>query len=150
MREARQAEQRDRRDRALDKTDEPDAEHRERAEREGRASRLGCPVGGGGMTGEPYGYRVLMRVLFGLGGEPPAWRERAACAGSDPDLFHNARRITAATLRAAQVTEQARSRPTAVVTCLCQPRDREKPCRISVVCVGTTASCVNRPNRRSH
>ena len=48
------------------------------------------------MTGEPYGYRVLMRVLFGLGGEPPTWRERAACAGSDPDLFHNARRISAA------------------------------------------------------
>jgi WhiB family transcriptional regulator, redox-sensing transcriptional regulator len=48
------------------------------------------------VNGEPYGYRVLMRVLFGLGGEPPAWRERAACAGSDPDLFHNARRIAAA------------------------------------------------------
>lgn len=48
------------------------------------------------MSSEPYGYRVLMRVLFGLGGQPPAWRERAACAESDPDLFHNSHRIAAA------------------------------------------------------
>lgn len=45
---------------------------------------------------EPFGYRVLMRALFGMTGEPPAWRADAACADSDPDLYHNPRRIAAA------------------------------------------------------
>ncbi|USX50599.1 WhiB family transcriptional regulator [Lentzea sp. HUAS12] len=45
---------------------------------------------------EAFGYRVLMRVLFGPTDGPPAWRERAACAGSDPSLFDTAGRIAAA------------------------------------------------------
>lgn len=48
------------------------------------------------MSAEPYGYRVLMRVLFGQGGEPPTWREQAACVDSNPDLFHNPSRTAAA------------------------------------------------------
>jgi WhiB family redox-sensing transcriptional regulator len=43
---------------------------------------------------EPHGYRVLMKLLFG--GEPPAWRDRAACADADPSLFHTAGRTAAA------------------------------------------------------
>lgn len=45
---------------------------------------------------EAFGYRVLMRTLFGVTSEPPAWRTRAACANSDPNLFHTAGRIAAA------------------------------------------------------
>ncbi len=45
---------------------------------------------------EVFGYRVLMRVLFGPTGEPPAWRERAACSDADPSLFDTAGRIAAA------------------------------------------------------
>jgi WhiB family transcriptional regulator, redox-sensing transcriptional regulator len=48
------------------------------------------------VNAEPHGYRVLMRVLFGQTGEPPDWRDQAACADTDPNLFHNPRRITAA------------------------------------------------------
>ncbi|MFS8104827.1 WhiB family transcriptional regulator [Lentzea alba] len=43
---------------------------------------------------EHFGYRVLMKALFG--GEPPTWRNRAACADADPDMFHTAGRTAAA------------------------------------------------------
>jgi hypothetical protein len=33
------------------------------------------------------GYRALMLALFGRSGRPPAWRARAACQDSDPELF---------------------------------------------------------------
>ncbi|MDX8144683.1 WhiB family transcriptional regulator [Lentzea sp. BCCO 10_0061] len=46
------------------------------------------------MNTEPHGYRVLMKLLFD--GEPPAWRDRAACADADPSLFHTAGRTAAA------------------------------------------------------
>ncbi|MET9231992.1 WhiB family transcriptional regulator [Lentzea sp. NPDC003310] len=46
------------------------------------------------MNTEPHGYRVLMKLLFG--GEPPAWRDQAACTDADPTLFHTAGRTAAA------------------------------------------------------
>lgn len=45
---------------------------------------------------EAFGYRVLMRVLFGPTEGPPGWREWAACADCDPSLFDAAGRIAAA------------------------------------------------------
>ncbi|ATE57634.1 hypothetical protein CNX65_33595 [Actinosynnema pretiosum] len=44
----------------------------------------------GALTTPPPGYyahRVLMTLLFGATGEPPAWRQQAACAGQDTEAF---------------------------------------------------------------
>ena len=38
-------------------------------------------------TGTEVGHRALMIVLFGQSGRQPGWREHAACAETDPDLF---------------------------------------------------------------
>src|SRR5690349_1401121 len=35
------------------------------------------------------GARLLALVLWGPTGEPPSWHARAACAGTDPELWFN-------------------------------------------------------------
>jgi WhiB family redox-sensing transcriptional regulator len=39
------------------------------------------------------GHLAVMLQLFGPSGRPPAWREQAACAGTDPAVFEDQHRI---------------------------------------------------------